>query len=71
MNRTERLIDRADRLATHLQEHPKDYQAVIASLKVKSDLIEHKRYLEVIRRQKRIAEVRRQRKEIHNGKKRV
>lgn len=71
MNRTERLMGKADRLATHLQEHPKDYQAVIANLKVKSDLIEHKRYLEVIRRKKRIAEVRRQRKEIHDGKKRV
>lgn len=56
------------RLEEHLKEHPTDYQAVIALLKRRSDLIEHVAWLRMIERKKKIAEVRRQRKEKQNAK---
>ena len=58
---------RVARLEEHLREHPKDYQAVIAHLKAKSDLIEHRSWLRMIERKKRVAEIRKQRKERRNG----
>lgn len=53
-------------LERHLQEHPTDYQAVIAHLKARSDAIEHRAWLRMIERKKRLAEVRRMRKERQN-----
>ena len=61
-------IEKVERLENHLKEHPTDYQTVIALLKAKSDLIEHAQYLKSVEKKKRIAEVRRQRKEIHDAK---
>lgn len=54
-------------LDRHISEHPTDYQAVISRLKVRSDAIEHEIYKRKIYRLKRLAEVRRQLREIDNG----
>lgn len=59
MDYTEQL----KRLDKHIEEHPTDYQAVIARMKTKSDAIEHQMYLRKIKRLKRVAEYRR----THNG----
>ncbi len=53
--------DKLDRLDKHLQEHPKDYQAVISRMKTYSDAVEHQQYLRKIARLKRLAEIRRKR----------
>lgn len=52
--------ERLENLDKHIAEHPKDYQAVIARLKVRSDAIEHQMYLRKVARLKRVAEFRRQ-----------
>lgn len=52
--------ERLENLDKHIAEHPKDYQAVIARLKVRSDAIEHQMYLRKISRLRRVAEYRRQ-----------
>lgn len=62
------IATKVERLEEHLKEHPTDYQAVIALLKRRSDLIEHVAWLRMIERKKKIAEVRRQRKEKQNAK---
>ena len=54
---------RLEKLREHVANHPHDYQAVIAEVKLHSDLIEHQRYLQKIDRLQHIAEVRRQRDE--------
>lgn len=51
--------DKLDRLDKHIQEHPKDYQAVISRMKTYSDAVEHEMYLKKITRLKRAAEFRR------------
>ena len=51
--------ERLRRLDEHLAEHPTDYQARIARLKVFSDSVEHKQYLKRIERLKRVAECKR------------
>lgn len=56
MDYTERL----ERLDSHITEHPTDYQAVIARLKLRSDAIEHEMHTKKIARLKRVAEYRRQ-----------
>lgn len=62
MDYTERLTA----LDRHISEHPADYQAVIARLKLRSDAIEHQMYLRKVERLKRVAEYRRHRNgEIH------
>lgn len=53
--------DKLDRLDKHLQEHPKDYQAVISRMKTYSDAVEHQQYLRKVARLKRLAEIRRRR----------
>lgn len=53
--------ERIQKIDAHLKEHPTDYQAVIASLKLRSDAIEHEMYERKIYRLKRLQEVRRQR----------
>ena len=47
--------------------HPHDYQTVIARVKTISDAYEHELYKRKIYRMKRLAEVRRQLKEIEDG----
>lgn len=47
-----------DRLDKHIQEHPKDYQSVIARMKTYSDAVEHQMYLKRVERMKKLAEVR-------------
>lgn len=57
-----------ERMDKHLQEHPHDYQTVIARLKTASDAVDHQNHLIISNRRKRVAEVRRQLKEIEDGK---
>lgn len=61
-------VKKLKRMDEHLREHPHDYQTVISRLKVASDAYEHQQYLRRVERLKRLAEVRRQMKEIRNGK---
>lgn len=56
MDYTQRL----ENLDAHIAEHPTDYQAVIARLKVRSDAIEHQMYLKRVERLKRVAKYRRE-----------
>ena len=60
-------IEKVERLEEHLKEHPTDYQAVVALLKRRSDLIEHRVWLRMIERKKKVAEIRKQRKERHDA----
>lgn len=55
--------ERINRLHEHIEGHPKDYQAVIAEIKLHSDFIEHQRYVQKIDRLKHIAEIRKKRNE--------
>lgn len=59
---------RLKKIDAHLEAHPTDYQSVIARLKLRSDAIEHEMYRRKIFRLKRLNEVRRQLREIENGK---
>lgn len=52
--------ERLNRLNEHIEKHPKDYQAVIARLRTRSDAIEHEMYLKKIERLKRVAKYRRE-----------
>ncbi len=56
-------ITKLEKLDKHIEENPKDYQAVIARLKTRSDAIEHARKQKMDARLKRIAEIRRKRHE--------
>lgn len=60
MEYTEKL----KRIDEHLKNNPKDYQSVIARMKIYSDAVEHELYKKRIYRLKRIAEVKRQLKEM-------
>lgn len=60
--------EKIERLEHHLSEHPKDYQAVVALLKRRSEMIEHRMWLKMIARRKAVAEVRRARKEKRDAK---
>lgn len=57
------IIERLERLHEHVMEHPADYQAVIAELKMRSDLYEHESHERAIGMMKRVAEIRKRRKE--------
>lgn len=57
-----------ERLERHVAEHPKDYQAVVALLKRRSDMIEHRIWLKMVERKKAVAEIRRQRRERRDAK---
>lgn len=46
-------------LEEHLVRHPNDYQGVISLYKIRSEAIEHERYLRSIEKRKLIAECRR------------
>lgn len=63
MDKAEKVL----KLERHLKDHPTDYQAVVAHLKARSDAIEHRAYLKMVERKKRLAEVRRRRKERENA----
>lgn len=52
----------------HLREHPHDYQTVISRLKVASDAYDYQQKKKADMRLKRVAEVRRQLKEIRDGR---
>ena len=58
-----KIEERVERLESHLREHPSDYQAVIALLKARSDMIEHRVWLRMVERKRRVAEIRKRRKE--------
>ena len=64
MNYTEKL----QRMDNHLREHPHDYQTVISRLKVASEAFDYEQKKKLSIRLKRVAEVRRQLKEIEDGK---
>lgn len=51
--------ERLHKLDEHLREHPTDYQAVIARIKLNSDAIEHERKKKIDERLKKIAYYRR------------
>lgn len=53
-------MKKLESLDKHLEEHPKDYQAVIARMKTKSDAIEHQMYLKRVERLKKVAKYRRE-----------
>ena len=55
--------ERLDRMDRHLQDHPHDYQTVIARLKVTSQAIDYAMKKERDMRLKRLAEVRKKREE--------
>lgn len=59
-------IEKLERLDKHIEANPKDYQAVIARLKTRSDAIDHVRKKRMDARLKRVAEIRRKRHEEHN-----
>ncbi len=59
----ERHIEKVQRLEKHLKKHPTDYQAVVAHLVARSDAIDHAQRMKLIERKRRVAEIRRQRKE--------
>ena len=60
--------DKVERLEVHLKDHPTDYEAVIAHLKARSDMYEHRAHQRMIERMKRVAEIKRQRKERKDAK---
>lgn len=53
-------IEKLNRLDKHLANHPRDYQSVIARMKIFSDAVEHEMYLRRIARLKKVAKYRRQ-----------
>lgn len=61
-------IEKLNRMDEHLRENPHDYQTVISRLKTASDAYEHELRQRRNVRLKRLHEVRRQLKEIENGK---
>ena len=66
-----RLMDYAeklDRMDRHLQDHPHDYQTVIARLKVASRAIDYATKKDRDMRLKRLAEIRRKREKKHGSK---
>ena len=60
-------VKKLERMDEHLKEHPHDYQTVISRLKTASDAFEQQRKWQRDWRLKRVAEVRRQLKEIEDS----
>ena len=56
-------ISRLEKMDKHLQEHPHDYQTVIARLKLASEAIDYERHKRASMRLKRLAEIKRQLRE--------
>lgn len=61
-------IEKLKRMDEHLEEHPKDYQTVIARMKTFSDAIEDERKQKVNERLKNVAKYRKERLEREKGK---
>lgn len=59
-------IEKVKTLEEHINVHPTDYQAVVALLKARSDMIDHKLYMERIERVKKVAHYRRMLNEKSN-----
>lgn len=59
----EEMEERVKRLHEHVQEHPADYVAVIAELKLKSDIISKERKNIMNERLKEVARIRRERED--------
>ncbi len=57
------MTERAENLHRHVEEHPADYVAVIAELKLRSDIIDKARKDIVNARLKEVARIRKRRKE--------
>ena len=57
------MTERAENLHRHVEEHPADYVAVIAELKLRSDIIDKARKDTVNARLKEVARIRKRRKE--------
>lgn len=57
------MTERAENLHRHVEEHPADYVAVIAELKLRSDIIDKARKDVVNARLKEVARIRKRRKE--------
>ncbi len=60
--------EKLDRMDRHLQDHPHDYQTVIARLKVTSQAIDYATKKDRDMRLKRLAEIRRKREERNGSK---
>lgn len=67
MDYTEKL----NRMDEHLRQHPNDYQTVISRLKTASKAYDYRKKKEADYRLKRVAEVRRQLKELQRGKENI
>lgn len=61
-------FEKIKRMDEHLAEHPHDYQTVIARLKTASKAYESERNKLKSERLKRVAEIRKQLKEIDDGR---
>lgn len=61
---------RAENLHRHVQEHPADYVAVVAELKLKSDMIDRARKDAANLRLKEVARIRKRRKEYEEQRQR-
>lgn len=59
----EKMVERADNLHEHVAENPADYQAVIAELKLRSDIIDKVRRERMNERLKEVARIRKRRKD--------
>ena len=58
------MLERMDR---HLEEHPKDYQTVIARMKTYPEAIDYERKQKMNKRLANLAKYRRMRNEKHDG----
>lgn len=61
------IKERLAKLEKHIGEHPADYQAVIACVKLHSDMIDHERRQREILELRHIAEIRKRRKNEEQG----
>lgn len=66
--RTMDYVEKLNRMDRHLAEHPHDYQTVISRMKTASAAHDYQQKQKVNIRLKRVAEIRRQLREIKNGK---
>lgn len=64
------LEEKLLRLHEHVEEHPTDYQSVIAELKLHSKFIEQERKQIENAKLKRVAEIRKERREYEESKQR-
>ena len=60
------IMDYIEKLDKHIQDNPKDYQAVISRLKTQSKAIDYYRKQQVNMRLKKVAEIKRKYEQEHN-----